>query len=105
MTQGNLFDETPDDAAGPAVAHVRKVLSERAVLNRLPLAFKRIVSATEPDAECCAVAEVVMFDDMPGTIEIFPNGKLGKNVYWGAYWSHLPGGDIEFARGCWQRVV
>jgi hypothetical protein len=106
MTQGNLFDATPTPGlSGPA--HVVENLMACADRVGAPPPVQRIVSWVDREVkgETHTFVEVIMFDGVPATLQVFPNGKIGKRVHWGGYWVYNPGGDIEFKNGRWQRCV
>lgn len=57
------------------------------------------ILAARFDGKNRITADVVLFDGQPGTA-VFRRWEFG----WSYGWDNLPGGDISFEKGAWQRV-
>lgn len=68
-----------------------------------PLSFTEVLSAKFVKKNV-VVAEVKMFDGLPGTIEVSQHSFSAFPI-WGICWMNLPGGALELVGTEWKRVV
>lgn len=72
-----------------------------------PPSFREIAAArfTGSGRGRVAVADLVMFDGLPATAEVFAGGKMLGHTVWGHRWTKMAGGPCVLEDGRWQRVV